>query len=103
MDPEWVAALVALLVAVVGCAAWCVRWAWRILRALGHFLDDWRGEPARDGRPATPGLMARLGSVEDLVKTISAEVRPNHGNSLRDQVDAIRTEQERIKAQIHLT
>lgn len=110
MDPGWVAALVALLAAVAGCLAWSTRWAWRILRALGHFLDDWRGEPARDGRAQTPGVMARLGSVEELVRSISAEVQPNHGTSLRDAVnatagtvDAIRAEQERIKARLNYT
>jgi hypothetical protein len=105
MNPEWVAALTALIVAVVGCLAWAVRWGWRILRRVGHFLDDYAGEPARDGLAARPGFMARLTAVERGLAHVVAETSPNHGQSLRDvvvqtaaTVAAIKTEQERLRA-----
>jgi hypothetical protein len=59
---------------------------WRILKRTTHFLDDFFGEPARDGVPAKPGVMARLGSVEDALGQVLAETRPDHGHSLRDVV-----------------
>ena len=105
MDPAWVGALVALIVAVGALAAWALRWAWRILRRVVHFLDDYSGQPARDGRPAVPGFMARLASVEDSLKHVVAETTPNGGGSMRDMVSKtnssvarIETEQERLRA-----
>lgn len=86
MSPEWLTALTALVVAVAGCVAWAGRWAWRLLRRTGHFLDDWTGEPARDGLEATPGVMARLASVEHLLAKVVAETTPNGGGSMRDVV-----------------
>ena len=86
MSPAWFSALIALAAAAAGLAAWGLRWAWRILRQTGHFLDDWKGEPERDGLPATPGVMARLHSMEQIVAGISMEVHPNGGHSLRDVV-----------------
>lgn len=107
MDPEWVAALTALVVAVFGCIAWCLRWAWRILRRVGHFLDDYAGEPARDGLDAKPGLMARLTAVEGQLKHVVAETSPNHGRSIRDlvlktaeDVADIKTEQAAVREQL---
>lgn len=54
----------------------------RFLKRLGDVSDDWNGEPARDGVPGRPGVMARLGAIE-------AELHPNHGSSLRDAVDRV--------------
>lgn len=107
LDPAWISALIALVVAVFGCIAWCTRWAWRILRQVGHFLDDWRGEEARDGLPTRPGVMSRLVSVETLVAQVHAETRPNHGSSLRDVVNqtaadvaGIKKEQAAVRADL---
>lgn len=35
-----------------------------IARRVGHFLDDWFGEEAREGTPARPGVMERLEAIE---------------------------------------
>jgi hypothetical protein len=110
VNPEWVAALVALVVAAVGGIAWACRWTWRILRRFGHFLDDYAGEPARDGLPARPGFMARLGSVEQLLAKVVAETTPNGGGSMRDEVARtardvadIKKEQAAVRAQLEGT
>lgn len=86
MDPGWITAAIALAGAVIASAAWAGRWTWRIARRIGHFLDDYGGQPARDGLPARPGLMARITSLEDSMAHLVAETRPNGGNSLRDLV-----------------
>lgn len=86
MDPGWITAAVALCVAVTGFLAWLARLAWRLARRLGRFLDDYQGQPARDGLPAKPGLMARLTSAEVSLAHVVAETSPNHGKSLRDTV-----------------
>ena len=110
MNPEWVAALVALVVALVGGLAWALRWAWRILRRFGHFLDDYAGEPARDGLPAKPGFMARLTSVETLLAKVVAETTPNGGGSMRDEVARtardvadIKSEQAKVREKLERT
>lgn len=86
MDPAWLTALTALAVAVAGCLLWMARHTWRVIRRVIHFLDDYSGQPARDGMPARPGLMARLTSVEESVSRLAVEMQPNHGTSLRDVV-----------------
>ena len=110
MNPEWLAALVALVVAMVGGIAFALRWAWRILRRTVHFLDDYSGQPARDGMPAKPGLMARLTTVEEALAKVVSEMSPNHGQSLRDRVDQtaadvaeIKREQVRVRQQLERT
>ena len=105
--PALITAALALTTAVFGCLAWTVRWAWRIVKRFIRLLDDFLGEPARDGLEARPGVMARLASVETIVAQVHAETRPNHGSSLRDvvnrveqEVNAIKTEQVAVKARL---
>lgn len=98
MSAAWFSALTALAVAVAGVAAWALRWAWRILKRTTHFLDDFFGEPARDGLPAAPGVMARLRSMEQIVAGISMEVHPNSGHSLRDIVHQTASDVAQIRA-----
>lgn len=109
MDPAWIVALVALATAVAGCLTWAARYGWRVLRRTMHFLDDWGGEPAHGGLGARPGVMARLKSVEDLVASISTEIHPNGGGSLRDvvartaaDVADIKTEQAAVRTRLEL-
>ncbi len=59
--------------------------AWtRVVRPIQRIAEDWRGEPARpqDGVPERPSMMKRMALME-------AEMRTNHGTSLRDAVDRI--------------
>ncbi|MEV7263963.1 hypothetical protein AB0N38_10470 [Micromonospora aurantiaca] len=91
---------IAALVATIGAAAAVVgkagAWVWRRGRQLGHLLDDVLGEPARRDQPARPSLMARVAGIEDRVavierrsEVIEHEVKPNGGQSLKDQVTRI--------------
>lgn len=83
------------LAAVVGIAKAGVPIV-RFIRRIGHFVDDWIGEPARDGIPARPGVMARLENIESdaaatnqRVGRIEHELKPNGGSSLRDALDRV--------------
>ncbi|MEV4749089.1 hypothetical protein AB0K21_22145 [Streptosporangium sp. NPDC049248] len=60
------------------------------LRRISHFLDDWNGEAARPGVPYRPGFPDRLQQIE-------AELRPNHGSSLRDVVDRLERSVRRVE------
>lgn len=67
------------LVVVLGGAAAAVRRAWRTLRAMGRFLDDWFGTDDR------PGVIARLDRLEKL----AGQLERNGGHSVADQVAQI--------------
>ena len=81
-----ITAVVIVSTALAGAVAWALRSAWRILSRTTRFLDDYFGEPARDGLPARPGVMSRLQNVEEITTEVRAEMRINAGNSLRDVV-----------------
>jgi hypothetical protein len=56
----------------------------RTLADVREFLVDWRGSPARPGRPASPGVPERLAGIEDRVAGTEQELRTNGGSTLRD-------------------
>ena len=95
--------------AVLAVLGWCIRWGWKVLRRISHFLDDYSGQPARDGLPERPGFMARLSTLESLLHDVVAETKPNHGGSLRDAVNRmerdigdIKQEQAAVKARLQI-
>jgi hypothetical protein len=107
LDPAWITAALALGAAVCGCVAFCVRWSWRLLMRVVRLLDDYFGEPGREGVPARPGVMARLASVEKSLEHVVQETSPNHGKSIRDlvirtadDVAEIREEQVRVRSDL---
>lgn len=105
----WIVGAAAVASALV--ALWQVaRTMLRGSRKIGHFFDDWFGEPDRPGAPGRPGIPARLSKVEVTVQEVSEknadlcrevgeikqqvaeiahELHPNGGRSLRDTVNRI--------------
>ena len=90
-------------ITVIGKA---ILWVWGILRNLARVADDWTGEPSRDGKPAQPGVLQRLASIEELLAAVpaletrlaaldvrlaavEAQLQPNGGGSLRDAIDKL--------------
>jgi hypothetical protein len=72
------------------------RKVWPYVRKFVHLIDDWFGEPERDGVPGRPGVMKRLQDIDDHGKrtdrrldAIEHELKPNSGHSLRDVVDRV--------------
>jgi hypothetical protein len=80
----------AAVVAAVGLLWRPVRSIARLFRALGHFLEDWNGTPARPGHDQVLPFPERMRLVEDTVGEIRKEVFPNGGASLRDAVTEVR-------------
>jgi hypothetical protein len=62
----------------------------RTLGQLREFLDDWRGEPARPGSAARPGVPERLAAIEQRTTEVEREVRTNGGSTLRDRAESNR-------------
>ncbi|MEU0181388.1 hypothetical protein ABZ312_09385 [Streptomyces sp. NPDC006207] len=79
---------VAAALAGLCAVAWrVVRWAVLLGRRINQFIDDFYGEEARPGVPARPGLLERVGSMEERLGSFQHELYPNDGGSLRDAVD----------------
>lgn len=53
------------------------------------FIRDWEGEPAEAGRDAVPGVMERLNKLD-------GELSNNGGNSVKDKVDRLAMNQDKI-------
>lgn len=81
-DPLAIAGGVVAVIGALGAIGMAARWVRRRWRVAEDFFDDWRGELARPGVPARLGVPERLSLIE-------AELRPNHGGSLRDAVDRV--------------
>jgi hypothetical protein len=80
----------AAAVALVALLTVIVRLAVRHSRRLGQMLEDWHGDPGRPGVEGRPGVMMRLLTLEARVDEIRYEVKPNGGQSMRDDVRVIR-------------
>lgn len=100
LDPAWWTAVAALLTVCGGLLLWMFRHLWRMVRRITRFLDDFFGEPAREGLPAKPGVMARLASVETIAQKVAAEMTVDHGGSMRDAVNATAADVTMMKADI---
>jgi hypothetical protein len=114
MSTFWATAGVAAgLAAILGLAAAAgkaAQVAYRLVRGLLNIVDDWRGEPDRDGVPGRLGVMARLARqdgqlvaqavrldrqdgrlarLESGVEQVHGELKPNGGATLRDAVNRV--------------
>ncbi|MBL0777016.1 hypothetical protein G6541_06370 [Streptomyces albidoflavus] len=85
---------VSLTLGLVTIAWRGIRGGVRLGRRVDQFIDDWQGEPSRAGVPARPGVMERMGGLEDRMGGVEADLQrikhelyPNSGGSLRDAVD----------------
>lgn len=61
-----------------------IRALWTLMRRISHALDLIIGVPSIGETPARPGIIARVAKIE-------AETQPNHGTSMRDVIDTIKT------------
>jgi hypothetical protein len=84
-----------------------IKKVWPIIKRVNYFVDDWFGEPEREGRSARPGVLSRLQGIEDTqlahskqFEVVLHELFPNSGGSLRDEVKRTEVEIAVIKALI---
>lgn len=78
---------VAVAVAAIGGA---LRWLYvKVWSRVHDFLEDWNGTEDRDGVPGRPGVMSQLRCLDERVSVIESEFAPNHGSSMKDQMDRI--------------
>lgn len=90
---EVIGSLIALGVLIGG-----LKWIVPVLRNLRDFLEDWRGEPARPGKDARPGIPERMQSIEqtqanlsEAVGAVRKQVENSHSINLRDDLDEHKT------------
>ncbi len=83
-------AVAGALVAVIGGLG---LWFSKTRKSLSYMVEDWRGEDARPGVEARPGVMLRLQNIEKSqavmdvkVSSIEHEVNFNSGLSIKDAV-----------------
>lgn len=86
---EWLIGTAAVIAAIVGIGKGIAEIS-RFFKKINNFIDDFAGEPARDGVAARPGVMARLERIEH-------EVTTNSGTSIKDAVKRIEANQEEMK------
>ena len=105
--PQWISDLIAVnpwlglnVLIVIGIGL-----GWKYLKpptkGLNHFLEDWNGEPDRQGVSGRPGVMKRLQDIDasgtktdtwmekygPIIDKLDHEMHPNGGGSLADAVN----------------
>jgi hypothetical protein len=63
--------------------------ATKLVKRFIHFLDDYFGEEERPGFYGRPGMQERMRIIEEELRHISYEMRPNSGTSIKDAIDRI--------------
>lgn len=81
-------AQITAIIAAIGALGGAIRWLVPRLRKFGHLLDALVGVP-EDGRPS---IVAKVDAALVGVEEIRRQVYSNGGESLRDQVDKVRTQ-----------
>jgi hypothetical protein len=88
VTPILTGAFGAALVAILGVFT-VIRKIAKSLRRIGHFLDDWSGEPARPGVPQRLGVLERLDAQDQRLHSVEERTRqlaPNGGSHLIDAI-----------------
>ncbi len=101
---------ITVILAAIAAVWKSVTWVHGRMRKIFRLVDDLAGEEPRPGFPGRPGLLTRVSSIETLqrahgerlergdsgfdevrerLQRIEAELHPNGGGSLRDQVDRV--------------
>lgn len=81
--------MVAASVTAIGVIGVGVHRVITLAKRFIHFLDDYFGEEARPGFEGRPGMQERMRIIEEELKCVSFEMRPNHGTSIKDAVNRI--------------
>ena len=93
MDPMAIAGIIVAITGAILGLTQVVFPLWRKVNRLfdswSSFVRDWNGEAAEPGREAVPGVMQRLNKLD-------GELSHNGGTSLKDAVDRLEKNQDRL-------
>jgi hypothetical protein len=81
--------MLAATVTAIGVIGVGVHKAITLTKRFIHFLDDYFGEEERPGFEGRAGLQERLRIIEMQVESISYEMKPNSGSSIKDAINRI--------------
>lgn len=71
--------------------------ATKLVKRFIHFLDDYFGEEERPGFYGRPGMQERMRIIEEELRHISYEMRPNSGTSIKDAIGRIEKRLEQLE------
>lgn len=89
MDPNQLLMTIAATITAITVITVGIRKATALIKRFIHFLDDYFGEEERPGFPGRPGMQERIRVMEEELKTISYEMKPNSGTSIKDAIGRI--------------
>jgi hypothetical protein len=89
--------MLAATITAIGVIGVGLHKAIKLVKRFIHFLDDYFGEEERPGFEGRPGMQERMRIIEEEIKCISFEMRPNHGTSIKDAVARIESRLEQLE------
>ena len=91
--------MLAATVTAIGVIIVGVYKATKLVKRFIHFLDDYFGEEKRPGFDGRPGMQERMRIIEQELKCVSYEMRPNSGTSIKDAINRIEKRLEQLERQ----
>ena len=89
MGPNEILMMLAATITAIGVIGVGLYKAIKLTKRFIHFLDDYFGEEERPGFDGRPGMQERMKIIEMEIMSISFEMKPNHGTSMKDAINRI--------------
>jgi hypothetical protein len=89
--------MLAATVTAIGVIGVGLHKATKLVKRFIHFLDDYFGEEERPGFEGRPGMQERMRIIEQELKCVSYEMRPNSGTSIKDAIARIEKRLEQLE------
>jgi hypothetical protein len=89
--------MLAATVTAIGVIGVGLHKATKLVKRFIHFLDDYFGEEARPGFQGRAGMQERMLIIEQELKCVSYEMRPNSGTSIKDAINRIEKRLEQLE------
>jgi hypothetical protein len=97
MEPNQFLMMLAATVTAIGVIGVGLHKAIKLTKRFIHFLDDYFGEEERPGFEGRPGMQERMRIIEQELKCVSYEMRPNSGTSIKDAIARIEKRLEQLE------
>lgn len=97
MSPNEFLMMLAASVTAIGVIWVAVYKATKLTKRFIHFLDDYFGEEERPGFYGRPGMQERMRIIEEELKHIAYEMKPNSGSSIKDAINRIEKRLEKLE------